>query len=59
MNKRWLMYFYIVVGFGLMLATPAWADFQAGLDAYERGDYETVALTYPAISLLMTPPMKI
>ena len=42
-----------------MLASTAWADFQAGVDAYERGDYETVALTYPAISLLMTPPMKI
>ncbi len=26
---------------GLLLATPAWADFQAGVDAYERGDYET------------------
>ncbi len=24
-----------------MLATPAWADFQAGQDAYDRGDYDT------------------
>ena len=23
-----------------MLATPAWADFQPGVDAYERGDKE-------------------
>jgi len=41
MNNRWLTYFYIVVGVSLMLATPAWADFQAGVNAYERGDYET------------------
>ncbi len=41
MNKRLLTYFYIVVGFGLLVATPAWADFQAGLDAYERGEYDT------------------
>ena len=41
MNKRLLTYFYIVVGFGLMLAAPAWADFQAGVDAHNRGDYET------------------
>ncbi|MDA0740161.1 MAG: tetratricopeptide repeat protein, partial [Nitrospirae bacterium] len=41
MNKRWRTYFYIVVGLSLMLATPAWADYQAGVDAYERGDYET------------------
>ena len=41
MNKQLLTYFYIVVGLGLMLATPAWADFQAGVDAYNRGDYET------------------
>ena len=26
---------------GLLLATPAWADFQAGYDASQRGDYET------------------
>ncbi len=23
------------------LAVPAWADFQAGVDAYQRGDYAT------------------
>ena len=28
----------------LLLALPAWADFQDGLDAYDRGDYAT-ALT--------------
>ncbi len=40
MNKRWLV-LSIVVGLDLMLATPVWADFQAGVDAYERGDYDT------------------
>ncbi len=40
MNKKWLR-LSIVVGLALMLAAPAWADFQAGLDAYERGDYDT------------------
>jgi len=24
----------------ILLALPAWADFQDGLDAYDRGDYE-------------------
>ncbi len=28
----------------VLVAAPAWADFKAGMDAYERGDYET-ALT--------------
>ena len=32
---------FMVIGLSLMLATPTWADFQAGQDAYERGDYET------------------
>ena len=41
MNKRLLTYFYIVVGFGLLVATPTWADFQAGLAAYDRGEFET------------------
>jgi len=27
-----------------MLATPAWADFQAGVDATLRGDYETALI---------------
>ncbi len=40
MNKRWLVP-SIVVGLVLVLAPPAWADFQAGLDAYERGEYDT------------------
>ncbi len=31
----------IIVGLLFMLAAPAWADYQAGVDAYERGDYET------------------
>lgn len=45
MNKMVLTYFYIVLGFGLMLAFPAWANFQAGQDAYKRGNYQTALAT--------------
>ncbi len=31
----------IAVGLVLVLAAPAWADFQAGLEAADRGDYHT------------------
>ena len=41
MNKRVLTYFYIVVGFVLMLTVSGCTDYQAGEDAYNRGDYET------------------
>ncbi len=40
MTKPWLN-LSIVVGLFLMLAPPVLADFQAGLDAYDRGDYDT------------------
>ncbi len=40
MKRTWLN-LSIVVGLVCMLAAPTWADFQAGLDAYERGDYDT------------------
>ncbi len=40
MKRTWLG-LSILVGLTLMLAKPAWADFQAGVDAYERGDYDT------------------
>ncbi len=40
MTKPWLN-LSIVVGLFLMLAPPVLADFQAGLDAYDRGDYGT------------------
>jgi len=40
MNKRWLV-LSILVGLVFMLAAPAWADYQAGRDAYKRGDYDT------------------
>ncbi len=33
---------------GLLLATPTWAEFQAGSDAYERGDYETAVAEFRA-----------
>lgn len=41
MNKRVLTYFYLGVGIGLMLAAPSRADYQAGEDAWIRGDYDT------------------
>ena len=40
MTKPWLGHF-ILGGLGFMLAAPTWADYQAGVDAYERGEYET------------------
>ena len=40
MTKPWLN-LSIVFGLIFMLAVPAWAGFQAGWDAYERGDYDT------------------
>ncbi len=32
---------FILIGFLLGLAAPAWAGYQEGIDAYERGDYDT------------------
>ncbi len=40
MTKPWLS-LSIVVGFVFMLASPVLADFQAGFDAYNGGDYDT------------------
>ena len=40
MTKTWLS-LSVVVGLVFMLAPPAWADYQAGVDAYERGDYQS------------------
>ena len=40
MNKTWLGLSF-VFGLALMLATPVLAGFQEGVDAYERGAYET------------------
>ena len=40
MKRTWLG-LSIVVGLVFMLTTPAWADFQAGVDAYNGGDYDT------------------
>ncbi len=31
----------MVMGLSLILAAPTWADFQAGLEAADRGDYRT------------------
>ncbi len=39
MKRTWLS-LSIVVGLVFVLATPAWADYQAGVDAHKRGDYE-------------------
>ena len=40
MTKPWRS-LSIVVGLVFVLAPPVLADFQAGLDAYNRGDYDT------------------
>ncbi len=40
MKRTWLS-LSIVVGVVFMLATPVLADFQAGFDAYNEGDYDT------------------
>ncbi len=32
---------FILIGFLLGLAAPAWAGYQEGIDAYKRGDYDT------------------
>ena len=40
MTKAWLV-LSIVVGMVLALAAPTWPDYQAGAEAYKRGDYDT------------------
>ncbi len=45
MNRPWFS-LSMVVGLVFMLATPAWPDFQAGVDAYKRGDYDTALNTF-------------
>ncbi len=40
MKRTWLS-LSVVVGLVFVLAPPAWADFQAGVDAYNDGDYDT------------------
>ncbi|MCZ6876080.1 MAG: sel1 repeat family protein, partial [bacterium] len=40
MTKPWLS-LSIAVGLVLVLATPTWADYQAGVDAYHASDYQT------------------
>ncbi len=40
MTKPWLS-LSIAVGLVLVLAAPTWADYQAGVDAYHAGDYQT------------------
>ena len=36
-----MLHLSILVGLCFTLLAPAWADFQAGLDAVDRGDYDT------------------
>ena len=40
MKRTWLV-LSILVGLVFMLATPVLSGFQEGVDAYERGDYDT------------------
>ncbi len=39
--KRTRLSLSVVVGLTFMLASPVFADFQAGVDAYNDGDYDT------------------
>ena len=36
-----IVHLFMVIVLSLMLAASTWADFQAGQNAYDRGDYET------------------
>ncbi len=40
----------LAVALLIALATPAWADFQAGVDAYLRGDYSTALLEFKPLA---------
>ncbi|MEE8126548.1 MAG: tetratricopeptide repeat protein [Nitrospirales bacterium] len=40
MYKPW-HYLSVLVGVILVVAAPAWADYQAGVEAFTRGDYNT------------------
>ncbi len=35
---------------GVLVAAPAWADFEAGMDAYLRGDYTTALKEFRALA---------
>jgi len=39
--KRLTVTLFLMMGLSLILAAPTWADFQAGLEAADRGDYRT------------------
>ncbi len=49
MNKTWLG-LSIVVGFLFVLAAPAWPDYQAGAEAYKRGDYDTAVQEFRSLA---------
>ena len=41
---------FMMLGLSLMFALPVWADFQAGVDAFGRGDYETALAEFRALA---------
>jgi TPR repeat protein len=43
----------------LSFATPAWADFQAGVDAYDRGDYATALREWRPLAELGIAPAQL
>ena len=38
---KFLLHILLLIGLMLFLPALGWADFEAGVDAYDRGDYET------------------
>jgi TPR repeat protein len=40
------------------LAAPAWADYQAGMDAYNRGDYATALREWRPLAELGIAPAQ-
>ncbi len=41
---------FILIGFLLGLAAPAWAGYQEGIDAYKRGDYDTAMTEWRSLA---------
>ncbi len=47
---RWAMVMLAAVV--VLVAAPAWADFKAGVEAYERGDYATALTEFRPLAQL-------
>jgi len=46
---KFLLHILLLVGL-LLVPALGWADFQAGVNAYERGDYETALAEFQALA---------